>query len=279
LLQSLWTPDGNAVEVLAVDEGPGMADVGRCLQDGYSTGGTPGSGLGAVRRLSAEFDLYSSQPHGTVILARVYADPHADRTRSPVSWGAVSLPARGEQVCGDTWQVAAGADAAAVIVADGLGHGPLAMEASQTAARVFGGDPFRGPAQTLEAAHREMGATRGAAVAAAHVDYRSGVLRYSGVGNIAGFLLAGDGGRRGLLSHNGIVGSGLKTARELDYPWPPNGLLVMHSDGLLSRWTLDPYPKLLACHPGVMAAVLARDFVRGRDDASVVVLRFKASQP
>ena len=37
---------------LASTAGPGMADVARCLRDGYSSGGTPGTGLGAVQRLS-----------------------------------------------------------------------------------------------------------------------------------------------------------------------------------------------------------------------------------
>src|SRR4051794_24710081 len=36
------------VEVLALDKGPGMSDPARCFQDGYSTAGSPGTGLGAI---------------------------------------------------------------------------------------------------------------------------------------------------------------------------------------------------------------------------------------
>lgn len=64
---------GPGIEVLALDRGPGMADVAACLRDGYSTAGSAGIGLGAVARLSTEFDLYS-RPSGTVALARLFRD-------------------------------------------------------------------------------------------------------------------------------------------------------------------------------------------------------------
>ena len=67
------TESGMGLEVMTIDGGPGMADVQKCLQDGFSTGGTPGNGLGAVRRLAAEFDLYSLPGKGTVVFARVAA--------------------------------------------------------------------------------------------------------------------------------------------------------------------------------------------------------------
>src|SRR5690348_7468410 len=57
LLQTLGIEGTAVVEMLALDRGPGMADVERCMMDGYSTIGTPGTGLGAVRRLADEFDI------------------------------------------------------------------------------------------------------------------------------------------------------------------------------------------------------------------------------
>lgn len=69
---------GPGVEVLALDRGPGMRDVAACLRDGYSTAGSAGIGLGAVVRLSAEFDLYS-RPAGTLVLARLFRDGRPPR--------------------------------------------------------------------------------------------------------------------------------------------------------------------------------------------------------
>jgi anti-sigma regulatory factor (Ser/Thr protein kinase) len=58
------------IHITSLDTGPGMTDILRCLRDGYSTGGTAGNGMGAVKRLSDEMDLFSLDS-GTVIWARV----------------------------------------------------------------------------------------------------------------------------------------------------------------------------------------------------------------
>ncbi len=61
--------------------------------------------------------------------------------------------------------------------------------------------------------------------------------------------------------------------QEFAYPFPKGATLVMHSDGLISRWTLDAYPGLAAHDPALVAGVLYRDFQRGRDDVTVLVAR------
>ena len=127
----------------------------------------------------------------------------------------------------------------------------------------------------MENAHQRLSGTRGAAVAIAQFDVDSTTLRYCGVGNISGSLMTTTTSR-GLLTRNGIVGSRVHKAEELKYPWPANGLLIMYSDGLHTRLELETYPGLFIRHPGVIAAVLARDCIRGRDDATVLVLRLRA---
>ncbi|WP_224011702.1 ATP-binding protein, partial [Paraburkholderia tropica] len=57
----------HGVELIALDRGPGMSDVHAALADGHSTAGTPGTGLGAIRRLSDQFSLWSQPGHGTVL--------------------------------------------------------------------------------------------------------------------------------------------------------------------------------------------------------------------
>jgi anti-sigma regulatory factor (Ser/Thr protein kinase) len=262
-----------AVEILAADKGPGMANVERCLEDGYSTNGTAGNGLGAVRRLSSEFDMYSG-PSGTVVFARLApAGPGRviPGATPGLKWGAVSVPAPGETVCGDAWRLRQADGSAAVLVADGLGHGPFAAEAAQVAVRGFDEDPFVQPRLRIESAHRAMSGTRGAAVAVARLETGKPNLTYAGVGNISGTLLS-QGTSRGLVSHNGIVGHQVRKVQEFEYPWGERGLLVLHSDGLQTRWALDTYPGLAGRHPGVIAGVLYRDFKRGRDDVTVVVI-------
>jgi len=49
------------------DQGPGISDIERALQDGFSTGSGLGLGLGGARRLSNEFDISSTPGVGTTV--------------------------------------------------------------------------------------------------------------------------------------------------------------------------------------------------------------------
>lgn len=272
----LQDPEGQGVEMLAVDRGPGM-DPERCLADGYSTGGTPGTGLGAVRRLSDLFDVFSL-PGGTSVVARILASgPGAQRPResSATEIGGVCLPIASEQVSGDAWStLPAPGGRTSIVVADGLGHGPLAAEASAAALEVFHEQvPLgRRPAEVLGEIHRRLRSTRGAAVSIAELSPAAAEIRFAGLGNVAATVISG-GARRGLVSHNGTAGATNTTPRELTYPFPPQSLLVMASDGLGTHWDLARYAGLTTHHPALISGVLCRDFSRGRDDLTVVTAR------
>src|SRR3954465_996572 len=202
------------VEVISIDEGPGIADIERSLGDGYSTGGTPGTGLGAVRRLSADFDLHSAVPQGTVVVARVRAQrPAPPEAESPIVVGAIANAAPGERVCGDVWAFALEGDKATVIVADGLGHGPDAAEASAAAIEVFAANPLLAPGQMLGRIHGRLRATRGAAVTIVQADVASASVRSAGAGNVVGRLVSGISDRT-LLSQHGTAGVTIRTPEE-----------------------------------------------------------------
>lgn len=259
------------VELLAVDRGPGVRSMVDALRDGFSTAGSPGTGLGALSRVSDEFDLFSSTAQGTVLLSRVWAEDPGPAEVS-MSIGAVCVAKPGESICGDAWSSAHGPDRCLLVVADGLGHGPDAAAASTAATRAFDENPDDGPERMLERMHAALRATRGAAISVAEVDLAARVVRYAGVGNISATLWA-PGESRSLVSHNGIVGSEMRKVQLFEYPLPPGGVLVMHSDGVSARWSVDKYPGLMSRDPAVIAAVLYRDHCRGRDDATVVVAR------
>jgi anti-sigma regulatory factor (Ser/Thr protein kinase) len=266
-------PAQREVEVVAVDQGPGIADVERSLGDGYSTGGTPGTGLGAVRRLAQEFDLHSAMPEGTLVLARVRASGGA-AVQNAFSAGAVSFAAPGERVCGDGWAFAFDGDLAALVVADGLGHGPDAAEAGAAALESFAEDPFASPRQLLERIHQALRRTRGAAVMVLHADAAAGSIRSVGAGNVMGRLVSGVSDRT-LLCQHGTAGVAMRSPEEVTTPWPPHALLVVYSDGIESRWKGEVLAPVLARDPALAASLLARDHCRGRDDATVAVLRRK----
>jgi hypothetical protein len=175
-------------------------------------------------------------------------------------------------MCGDGWSVEVGRHHAAMIVADGLGHGLLAAEAAAAAVGVFSEDPLRNPAVALEEIHRALRPTRGAAVAVAAIEFERDMVVYSGLGNIVGSIVA-DNSRRNLVSHNGTAGHAAARINDYSYPIPQHSMLVLHSDGLGTHWNPADYPGLWTSDPSIVAGVLYRDFTRRRDDVTVVVGR------
>jgi anti-sigma regulatory factor (Ser/Thr protein kinase) len=265
--------NGNSgLRVLALDKGPGIADLGQALQDGYSTSGTAGNGLGAVKRLSTRFDVYTLAQHGTCVLAEFWSKRKLPASGIPFQVGAVSLAVRRESVCGDGWRSRPCNGTYLFMVVDGLGHGPLASDAAREAERVFDETGSLSPATILQDFHDALRKTRGAAAAIAAISLEKRLVFFAGVGNISGTVI-NENSRRGMTSHNGTLGHELRKIQEFSFPWESESVLIMHSDGLGSRWDLNQYPGIMRKHASVIAAVLYRDFERQRDDVTVLVAK------
>ncbi len=274
IAQGIWEGETGVLDILSLDRGPGIDDVGRAMTDGFSTAGSSGNGLGALARLSPEFDLYSMLEAGTAVLARFRRPLTTDREPARFTLGSVSVPLLGEEVCGDGWAVAEEPGRLLVMVVDGLGHGMPAAEASRAAIESFRAHKGQTPEQIVRGSHEALRSTRGAAQAVALIDTEAGEVRFAGVGNISGVVLTpGNSRSSNMISHNGTVGHTVRKVQEFSYPWSPGSLLVMHSDGVASHWHLDRYAGLTARHPTLIAGLIYRDHVRGRDDATVLVAR------
>ncbi len=278
-------PTRFGIELLAIDSGPGIHDLHACFVDGYTTAGSPGNGMGAIQRLADELDIWSAPQLGTVLRLVVWGDsgPALTADRTPVEYGAINLPLQGETLCGDAWSCGYAQDEFRVMVADGLGHGPLANSAAMAAVDTFA---RLGPSTVEEivvASHEALRPTRGAALGVARIPARAaadgapGSARFCGVGNIAASVWTPHGHRH-LVSHAGIVGHQLRKAQAFQVDWPQDGLLILHSDGLATRWDLNRYPGLAQRHPALIAATLYRDFARGRDDITVFVARARHAE-
>jgi serine phosphatase RsbU (regulator of sigma subunit) len=158
------------------------------------------------------------------------------------------------------------------VVADGLGHGIQAAQASCEAISAFKTGSESKPAFLLQRVHRALRGTRGAAVAIARVDRRERRVHYAGVGNISGVIVS-PGKTQHMISHNGTAGHEAAHFQEFVYSFPESATLIMHSDGLATSWSLENYPGLQMRHPSVISGVLYRDSMRMRDDVCVVVAK------
>jgi anti-sigma regulatory factor (Ser/Thr protein kinase) len=259
------------LELITIDTGPGFRDMSLAMRDGHSTSGTLGIGLGAIRRLADFCDLYSVPGHGTVLAARFWPE-RQPVTVQPVTVECAGLirPITGETECGDNFGALRSDGTVTGVLCDGLGHGPLAASAAAVAVAAVLEDPVSEPAALVERAHRRMGHTRGGAIGV--VQLAGGTARFSGLGNITATLLV-DGTRRNMLSVPGIAGHQARTIRQYEYDLTPGTSVILHSDGISSRWEAAALPGLAARDPLVIAAAVLAEAGSHRDDAGVLVLR------
>jgi anti-sigma regulatory factor (Ser/Thr protein kinase) len=259
------------LEILALDRGPGIANVAESLQDGHSTTGTSGTGMGAIGRLSSYTEIYSRPGRGVALLARIAGQ--AGAITGPENIGAVQAPKPGEDVCGDQWGVAGLNGHRKFLLADGLGHGIDAAKASRAAVGMLHKHPDFPVTDLLAAVHGALRSTRGAAVAIVGLNAERGTVAFGGLGNISGTIFSNTAPPRRMVSTNGTAGVEARHIREFTYPWWEGDTLILHSDGIGTHWTLSDYPGLAAHDPAVIAGVIYRDFSRGNDDATIVVAK------
>jgi anti-sigma regulatory factor (Ser/Thr protein kinase) len=273
LIRPLGDAGAGGIEVIALDGGPGIANVSESMRDGHSTVGSLGTGLGAILRQTSHFDIYSRKGGGTALRFEVWAHPPSGPV--PLEVGAVCAAMPGETVAGDAWTAVRTGRRHVILVADGLGHGPDAAAASHAAAKAVKDNGRQEAVEMMAAIHQALRETRGAAgaIAVLHPGREAGT--FCGIGNIAA-MTSVNGKTHHLVSYNGILGHNMENLKEFDFPFPAQALLVLHSDGIAKSWKLENYPGLEARHPSLIAAVLYRDQAVERDDATIVVIRNNA---
>lgn len=278
------------LELFYWDAGPGIYNMDRAIRDGVSTSGSLGAGLGAIQRLTDEFDIYSTvqttgrlslqaarrTSHGTALLARKWvAQEEEGRARDREEaerYGVWTQPHPGEIVNGDAYCIKRRNGRTLLAVVDGLGHGQGAKDAADVALDVL--DDWLGerPDELLLGAHDALRATRGAVMGVVVIDHDAETFQYAGVGNIA-VRVFGAPDHISPISANGTLGLRLGSIRLWSYPWSEGATVMMASDGLSESWDIQSYPGLLKRSPQMLAGILMRDYGRNSDDATVLVAR------
>lgn len=272
VLRQVLDKDSDFVEILGLDQGPGIEDISVSMRDGQSTTGTMGTGLGAIQRLSSYWALYSKPGKGTAILARVARTPEG-RAAGLNTAGLVSAKA-GESESGDAWGIRSTSTIQTIVMADGLGHGPEAAKAARTAVEFNAASGPATPLELVQGIHGSLRATRGAAIAVAQLDREQRTVMFAGLGNISALICEPEKPSQHMVSMHGTAGAaGQIRYRQFSYPWVPGAVLILHSDGIGTKWDCRNYPGLLNCDSALIAGVLYRDYCRGSDDASIVVVK------
>jgi anti-sigma regulatory factor (Ser/Thr protein kinase) len=261
------------IEIISIDNGPGISEPQKMMGDGISTANTLGHGLGSIKRLSDLFQIYSLRDWGTIVLSRIYqkeADKPAKKAASEVRAIVVAKP--GEAVSGDGVTCRQDAEELSIFLGDGLGHGTEAHEAVEKATNAF--HQSKGsPIDRLRHIHAEVRKTRGLVGTIASYSYKQKKWRICGIGNIS-TKIQNNIIARNCMSYNGIIGMNIPTTlKELEVEHQRGQLVIMCSDGMKTRWDIQKYTGITKFDLSILAAAIYKDFARKTDDMSVVVAR------
>jgi anti-sigma regulatory factor (Ser/Thr protein kinase) len=276
------------IEIIYLDKGPGIEDTATAISDGFSTTGSLGAGLGAIKRMSDEFYIYSAldtatrrlplygrTTHGTAIVLRKRVDRNSEPPHEvPGLWAGMTRPAEGNTDNGDAYLIRATEGRLVLAAIDGLGHGKAANESARAATAAIEKNITQPIEAIVWAAHEALRLMRGAVMGLAAIDRAAGTIEYAGIGNTDMRIL---GGRERLrfISLNGTLGSRVDRVKVFKESLPKVATLIMATDGISERWDAENYPGLLGLHPQLFCATVLRDFSRPNDDATILCGRLQ----
>lgn len=268
--------DGRAgIDIRAEDFGPGIADVDQALEDGYSTAGSLGYGLGAVHRLMDNVVIGSDGNEETgvqIVATRWHSETSSRGARRPIAAGAATRAKPGLDHNGDAFIIKHGDGNMLVGVIDGLGHGQTAHDAAQQARQHVRTHANQSLSRLFRGVERACRNTRGVVMALARFDLVSGKITLGSVGNISVKVLDSPEPMN-VVTPRGVLGANAPQPAVREWDWDRTYTLVMHSDGITNRWSRDEFDNLEDASATRVARKLLRSFSEERDDATVLVVK------
>jgi anti-sigma regulatory factor (Ser/Thr protein kinase) len=276
------------LQIESTDSGPGIRDAEEAIGDGYSTTGSLGYGLGTVNRLMDELEIASgagASPDGrtrlsgrtspgTHIVAQRWLRPHPSPRvgRCPLDLGVATRPHPGMRLNGDAFVIKHAEGVALAAVIDGLGHGQYAHRAALKAREYVERHMEQDLTRLFRGVGRACRGTRGVVMAVARFQWSQGRLTFGSIGDIAARVF-GSPEPVHFRIRRGILGSQAPQPVVTSHPWDPAGVLVLHSDGLSSRWRWSDFPGLVSRPATEAARHLLNRLAKDNDDATVVVVK------
>lgn len=265
---------GDYLEIISIDNGPGFRDTDKMIADGYSSSSTLGHGLGSIKRLSDTFDVYSQVGWGTILLSRIYKEPlPAFVAKNTVDCKGLVVAKPGEAVSGDGYCFYPTTTGFKIMIADGLGHGVHANQAVNEAIQAFKDCAEETVSNTIRYIHQAIRNTRGVVASLTFYNAENRTWSAAGVGNIATKWVGGQN-IRNHLSYNGIIGHNIpNTINDIHLSQNDFKQFIACSDGIRSRWDASKYPLIHRHDSMILAAAIYKDYARRTDDMSVIICK------
>lgn len=268
-----------ALDLFALDRGPGVSNLPAAMEDGFSSSGSLGKGLGAIRRLTHACEFYTlprgiepeSPWHGFAVWARFFLDERP--SASTYEFGSYLRAYQDGVYNGDCIRLRLHNGTVQWLHMDGLGHGAEAAEVVEDKGDLLDADDAA-PQGIIDALSHRLRGTRGAVAMAVALDAASGSGAICGVGDMAAFLIC-NGQKRVISFSPGILGHSHRSLESTILPFPRQALLLTASDGLRRNWGLQTFPGLWRLHPQLIALLLGSVAGRSNDDQSVFAIRVK----
>lgn len=285
----IWQQPGLSLDIVALDFGPGIANLVQAQQDGYSSSKTLGKGLGSIRSLSHESGIYtvpevagadSNAPwHGCAFWSR-FSPTHrggpgdtSAKARASTPDFKVGLFARAlsdDRYNGDRIYLERHENTLRWLHLDGLGHGEQAQRATDDLADLLflGSDVLH----VLNLVDRQLNSTRGAVAMLSDLDLNVMKAQILGVGDMSAYYHIDDQ-LQNITFAPGILGKEHKTPRVTPIQLKKQSTVITASDGIRRGWKENSFPGLLNQHPQLIAYVLGNIMGRASDDQSLCVVR------
>jgi anti-sigma regulatory factor (Ser/Thr protein kinase) len=262
----------HGIEIISTDQGPGMADVQRVMNDGISTTNTLGGGLGAIKRLTNSLQLYSTKGWGTILYCSIF-NKTLSSVKNPVNIKSLIVAKPNEVVCGDGFYYKVTKDCVKLFLGDGLGHGQEAHISAMAAIEAFKRCSSDSPQENIRFMHANVKKTRGLVGTVVILNRKTLTWSMCGVGNIQTKFQTGIASKS-YMGYNGIIGMNIPgTLHDQEYKYEKGQTLIMCSDGIKTKWDIGTYPSILRYDLAILGAALYKDLARGTDDISIVTCK------
>ena len=279
-LIQVWQQPGPVLDIVALDFGPGIANLSQAEEDGYSTVNTLGKGLGSIRRLSDELHVYTQQGSsgrikkwsGTVFLARFFPSDNKEANGTAIipgfKIGLYSRSLSDLRYNGDRIYLQQVGDKLRWLHLDALGHGELAQEATVNLAIHLANDESL--IAVLEAVNQQLAGSRGAVAVIGEIDSGQNKVQLVGVGDMHAHLYDAEQ-IESIPFARGILGKEHRTPSVFQADFGKKNMVMSASDGIRRNWDVSNFSGLFNQHPQLIAYTLGNIMARISDDQSIFV--------
>ena len=192
-------------------------------------------------------------------------------------FGAYVRPIEGESVSGDAYLIREIRDGWLIALADGLGHGLAAAEASGKALSIIDAYVSEPGSEVdlrdvLRLCHDGLVGTRGAVMGFCHLNLKDGVWSSLVVGNITFRVLSDE--RLSPIPAGGIVGYKLpRMVHIAKWPYCEGDTLILHTDGIREDCSIDFLAGDVGLPVQQAAELIGKKCGIKTDDATIIIGR------